>query len=103
MVNRAKTKYAVIFKAKIKDLDEEYAQTADRMRDIAMKEYGCTEFIANSEGDLEIAISYWKSLEDIQAWKNNPEHKKAQALGKQKWYESFEVQVVEVLKEYGQL
>lgn len=90
--------YAVIFKATIKEFDEQYSEMAERMRDLAISEYGCTEFTACTEGDKEIAISYWPSMEQIKAWHQNPEHKKAQVLGKSKWYSSYQVQVTEVLR-----
>ena len=73
--------YAVIFKATTKQLDDEYSQTSARMRELAKSKYGCEEFISAQEGDQEIAISYWHSEQDIQAWKDDPEHRRAQALG----------------------
>lgn len=93
--------YAVIFTAKIAELDEEYSQAAERMRKLALEDYGCLEFVSVSEGDLEISISYWEDKEQISKWKNNSEHLMAQELGKTKWYESYSVQVVEILREYG--
>jgi heme-degrading monooxygenase HmoA len=93
--------YAVIFKAEIREFDESYFSTAARMRELAINEYGCKEFASCCEGDLEVAISYWESKEQIRAWKNNAEHLEAQSLGKSKWYKSYHVQVVEVLREYG--
>ncbi len=53
--------YAVIFRAEILELDAEYAAMARRMRDLAIDEYGCVEFVACTEGNTEIAISYWES------------------------------------------
>lgn len=93
--------YAVIFRAEIKQLDAGYSDIAQRMRELALGEYRCLEFVSSSEGNIEVAISYWESLEDIQAWKNNPEHRRAQELGKSRWYKSYNVQVVEVLRVYG--
>ena len=90
--------YAVIFRATIKELDAQYSKMAERMRELAIKEYGCTEFTACTEGYNEIAISYWPSLEHIKAWHQNPEHKIAQELGRTKWYDSYQVQVTEVLR-----
>jgi heme-degrading monooxygenase HmoA len=95
------SKYAVIFRAEINQLDSLYSETAARMRSLAINEYGCTEFFSSTEGNTEVAISYWPSLERIQAWKNNPEHQKAQSLGMSKWYKSHQVQIVEILREYA--
>jgi len=92
--------YAVIFRAKVKCLDELYSEMAQRMRELALSEYGCIDFVSSCEGDNELAISYWKSKEDIHAWKQNQEHLRAQALGKERWYECYSVEVVEVLHKY---
>ncbi|MBV1870491.1 MAG: antibiotic biosynthesis monooxygenase [Gammaproteobacteria bacterium] len=90
--------YAVIFRATINELDPQYSEMTKRMRELAINEYGCTEFTACTEGNNEIAISYWPSKTHIKAWHENEEHKKAQALGKSKWYKSYQVQVTEVLR-----
>ena len=92
--------YAVIFKATTKQLDDEYSQTSARMRELAKSKYGCEEFVSAQEGDQEIAISYWHSEQDIQAWKDDPEHRRAQALGKTRWYQSYRVEVVQILRSY---
>ncbi|WP_299199875.1 antibiotic biosynthesis monooxygenase [uncultured Amphritea sp.] len=93
--------YAVIFRAEIAQLDEEYSQMAARMRELALQEYGCLEFTAVVEGANEIAISYWDSMEQIRAWKENAEHLAAQAKGRSQWYRSYRVQIVEVVREYS--
>ncbi len=95
--------YAVIFIAQLNKTDETYSDMAARMRALAIDEYGCSDFTSVTEGDTEIAVSYWQTRQQIQAWKNNPEHQQAQALGKAKWYKSYTVQVVEVVREYGRL
>lgn len=95
-------KYVVIFKAKIKSLDQKYFDTANQLREKALTEFNCQKFEAVSENDFEIALSYWNSLEDIQAWHKDAEHQIAQRLGKQSWYESFSVEICEVLKSYSE-
>jgi heme-degrading monooxygenase HmoA len=89
--------YAVIFKATVAELDEEYFHTAERLKELAFEKYDCQNFVSVTEGDEEIAISYWDSLEQIRAWKNDPEHRCAQAIGVQKWYESFSVEVCQII------
>ena len=93
--------YAVIFTARISESDETYARTAARMRELAHSKYGCARFTAVVEGDQEISISYWESLDQIRAWNQDPEHRTAQELGREKWYSSFQVQVVQVIREYA--
>jgi heme-degrading monooxygenase HmoA len=74
---------------------------AERMRDLALNQYGCLEFVASMEGNAEIALSYWESEAQINAWKQNAEHLSAQRKGREKWYRSYKVQVVEVIREYS--
>jgi len=92
--------YAVIFKAKEKGLDSEYSKMAQKMRKLAFDKYNCKDFVAVSENGLEIAISYWESLEDINRWKQDSEHLLAQKLGQSKWYDSYKIEIVEILREY---
>ncbi|MFV2061620.1 MAG: antibiotic biosynthesis monooxygenase [Gammaproteobacteria bacterium] len=92
--------YAVIFRAKFRKQDSKYSATAKRMRELAIEKYGCTDFISSNENGYEIAISYWENLEQIKSWKNDKEHMSAQQNGKSNWYESYRVQITEIIKEY---
>ncbi|MEN0038214.1 MAG: antibiotic biosynthesis monooxygenase [Cellvibrio sp.] len=94
--------FAVIFHAEIAQLDDAYFATAKQMRELAITQYGCLDFVARTEGEREIAISYWPSLEHIQRWKQNAEHLQAQQQGRVSWYKSYKVEVVEVLRSYSQ-
>jgi len=89
-------KYAVIFKAQMKNPDKQYSQMAKQMRDIAKEHYHCQSFISYMQGDQEIAISYWNTIEDIQAFKNDERHVLAQKLGKIKWYSNYQIDIVEI-------
>ncbi len=93
--------YAVVFRAEINKLDETYVTMAARMRELAMEKYGCLEFTAVTEGNQEMAISYWENQAQIKAWKNDVEHQVAQQRGQAEWYRSYRVQVMEVIREYG--
>lgn len=46
-------------------------------------------------------VSYWESLEAIQAWKDNAKHLTAQQLGKGKWYTNYQVEICQIIKEYS--
>jgi heme-degrading monooxygenase HmoA len=92
--------YAVIFKAEIKLLDDDYSKMAIKMRDLALNKYGCTEFTSTTEGNQEISISYWQDQQQIKSWKEDSEHLLAQKIGQNKWYKSYQVQVVEIIREY---
>jgi heme-degrading monooxygenase HmoA len=92
--------YVVIFHAKIRSHDAEYVEVAARMRELALGEFGCIEFHAVTDGSDEVALSYWPSEESIRAWKAHPEHVLAQQSGRERWYESYSVQVARVTRTY---
>jgi heme-degrading monooxygenase HmoA len=92
--------FIVIFRARIRTFDAEYSRLAERMRALALGEFGCLEFHAVTEGRDEIALSYWRDEESIRAWKEHPEHVLAQEAGRERWYESYSVQVAEVSRQY---
>ncbi len=93
--------FAVIFKAKAAKQDELYGKTVKRMRELAFSKYGCLDFVAASEGEQEIAISYWPDEASIIAWKSDPEHSIAQQMGQDKWYSAYDVEVVEIKRRYS--
>ncbi len=93
--------YAVIFRATIRQLDSEYRSMASQLRQLALADYGCLEFTAVTEGEQEIAISYWSDLEHIRQWKQAALHLTAQRMGKERWYRDYQVQVVELVREYS--
>ena len=96
-----RAKFAVIFKAELKRVDEEYLQAAARLRVLAMSHYGCLDFVSTQEGAKEISISYWQSEADIQNWKNDPEPKAAQIRGAEDWYKEYAVEVVAIQRSYS--
>ena len=92
--------YAVIFRAEIDRIDQEYSGMAAKLRALAFSRYGCVDFTSVTEGNQEIAISYWRNQEQIQAWRQDAQHLAAQQLGRSRWYKSYRVQVVKIEQEY---
>ena len=89
--------YIVIFKATIHQLDDEYSELAQVLRQKAFAEYNCQKFESYTENNQEITLSYWLSFEDIRAWKNDPTHLQAQQLGREKWYANFSTEICQTL------
>ena len=90
----------VIFEAEIRSLDGEYQHLAKQLRQLATEKYRCLRFESVTEGEKEIAVSYWHSLEDVNAWKADPLHQKAQQKGRAFWYRHYTVTIAEVLHQY---
>ena len=85
--------YVVIFRATLAETDAAYSETAQRLRQKAFDQYGCVDFVSMSENGQEIALSYWRNLDDIRRWRQDSEHVQAQQLGKLKWYADFSVEI----------
>jgi len=93
--------YAVIFTATVGDRDSRYRKMAGQLRDLAIADFGCTDFISATEGEQEIAISYWPDEASIKNWKQQAEHKVAQQFGREGWYKHYQVEVVKILRSYS--
>ncbi len=91
--------YAVIFTSVRAELDDGYAETAKAMLDLASTQPGFLGF-ESARQEIGITISYWDSLESIEKWKNNEQHRQAQARARE-WYSQFRVRVCLVGREYG--
>lgn len=95
--------YAVIFTSKRNSADQvAYSEMAQKMVEKAKSQKGFIGVVSvrNNDG-TGITVSYWDSIENIKAWKDHGEHKEAQQLGREKWYEHFTVQICKVECEYG--
>lgn len=94
-------KFAVIFTSQ-RHLNDEaaYADAAQRMIELAKGQAGFlgVDSVRETTG-LGITVSYWSSLEAIQQWKMNAEHYGVQKLGKQKWYQSFNIKICRIERE----
>jgi len=90
----------VIFRAKTRQLDPDYGVISARMRELSLGQFGCLAFDAVTQGQDEIALSYWPDEDSVRAWKSHAEHVLAQQLGRERWYESYVVQVAHITREY---
>lgn len=91
--------YAVIFTSVRTDGDNGYGETAGAMLELAATQPGFLGF-ESARQEIGISVSYWSSLEAIAAWKENIDHRRAQARAKD-WYRQFRVRICRVEREYG--
>lgn len=95
--------YAVIFTSLQTANDPEgYETAAARMVELAQRQPGYLgmESVRGSDG-LGITVSYWESLDAIEQWRRHVEHLEAQALGRSRWYASFQLRICRVERAYG--
>lgn len=94
--------YAVIFTSQRTPIDGGYGDMADRMVALAADQPGYLDVeSARGEDGLGITVSYWRSLDDIAAWRRHAEHKIARDMGRSDWYEHYTLRIVKVERAYA--
>jgi heme-degrading monooxygenase HmoA len=92
--------YAVIFTSTRTEGDNGYGAMAGRMEELAKTQAGYLGFESARSG-LGISVAYWRSLEDIAAWKRQVDHAEAQRRGRADWYTAYRIRICKVEREYG--
>jgi len=91
-----------IFRSRLRpEHAEEYERLAPRIRALAESMPGfvsCKTFTA-ADGE-RVSIEVFESQETQDAWRNHPEHREAQRLGREKFYAEFRIQVCHVDRDY---
>ena len=95
--------YAVVFTSQRTEADDDgYAEMSDRMFALAAQQSGYLGVEAVHSGDgFGMTVSYWESLDSIQHWRAQAEHKIAQQQGRATWYEHYKIRICLVEKEYN--
>jgi heme-degrading monooxygenase HmoA len=92
--------FAVIFATTQTGTLEGYSETAEAMEQLARQQRGYLG-IDSARSDVGITVSYWRSIEDIKAWKQNVEHTAARDMGRGKWYSKYTLRIAKVEHNYG--
>lgn len=90
--------YAVIFTSFRTEVDNGYAEAAKHILELARQQPGFIGYEGVRQ-DIGISVSYWESLDAIQAWKEHPEHRKVQEMDAV-WYGESRIRVCKVEKDY---
>ncbi len=79
---------------------EEYAEWASRMSEVARSMPGYLSHKSFTADDGErLTLVEFKSETDQQLWRDHPEHQAAQALGRERFYSEYRLQVCSVVRE----
>ena len=101
---RGEPPYVAVIFTSVQSADTEgYAETAERMEELAAQQPGylAVESARDPASGLGITVSYWRSEADAVAWKGIVEHAEAQRAGRDRWYDSYTVHVATVTRTYG--
>ena len=90
-----------VFRSRLRpDVREDYVTLAHRMNEIArtMPGYISHKGFFAEDGE-RVTIVEFESEEAMRAWRMHPEHREAQKLGRERYYESYAIQVCEVRRQ----
>ncbi|MBI00839.1 MAG: hypothetical protein CL467_09655 [Acidimicrobiaceae bacterium] len=89
--------FATIFTTKMTEDLDGYEEMADRMAGLVDAREGFLGMqSARGDDGLGITVCYWRSEEDITAWRDDIEHLEAQEEGCSRWYAQYTVEVARV-------
>lgn len=91
--------YAVIFTSLRTEIEEGYAEMAESMERLASTQPGFLG-IDSARSAVGVTVSYWRTLDDVRAWKAVQAHTVAQRLGREKWYSAYTTRVAKIEYEY---
>jgi heme-degrading monooxygenase HmoA len=79
---------------------EEYEQRGARMVELvsAVPGFLGMDYAATEGGELVIAR--FESHEALAAWRNQPEHKETQQLGRERYFAAYRIEVCETVRSY---
>jgi heme-degrading monooxygenase HmoA len=90
----------IVFRARTNEGTEEQLNTLGiRMYELASQMPGFLSYKDFGAEDGEtVSLIEFESLEHVAAWREHPEHKEAQVLGRSTFFSEFQIQVCEVIR-----
>ena len=92
--------YAAIFSSIRTEVDEGYYAMNEALFAALAKMPGYLGHESARE-ETGITVSYWADLESLKKWKELQLHRRAQELGREKWYKQYCVRICRVERAYG--
>ncbi|HEV7735062.1 MAG TPA: antibiotic biosynthesis monooxygenase [Candidatus Binatia bacterium] len=92
--------YAVIAPAVLATDVRGYPEMAMRLMEAAREVDGFLGIEAAIQGRFALAVSYWRSLEAIDAWRHHARHLVAKELGTTRWFEAYFTRIARVERHY---
>ena len=95
-----------VFRFRMRDLSpaqcEEYGSMAERLLRIASAMPGFISFrrYVSEDGEMLVMVEF-ASAEALAAWRDQPEHRRAQQRGREEFYAEYQVVNCAVINEYG--
>jgi heme-degrading monooxygenase HmoA len=93
----------VVFRARLKPgIGKDYEETDARMAALAATMPGFVSYRPYTSADGEdVAVVEFESHETVAAWREHPEHREAQRLGRERWFTEYRITVCDSVREYS--
>jgi heme-degrading monooxygenase HmoA len=92
--------YAVIAPAELTDELTGYPSTARQMVEHASAIDGFHGIEMCAQPGFSLAVSYWRDLEAIHAWRTHSEHMRAKRLARATWFSGYATRIAQVIDAY---
>ena len=90
----------VLFRSKLVDAPEGYAEMAAEMEDLAKTMPGFIDVKGYLAEDGErLTVVRWQDEETLRQWREQVRHRVAQRTGREKWYQYYKMEVAELVRE----
>lgn len=92
--------YAVIAPTVLSADVSGYPEMARRLMETAKEIDGFLGIESCFQERFVLAVSYWRSLEAIAAWRQHARHGVAKELGKSRWFDAYFTRIARVERDY---
>ena len=92
--------YAVIAPAALVDDVSGYVAAAPSVMAAAGEVEGYLGIEVCGQPGFSLAVSYWESLDAIDAWRRHPVHAEAKHRGRTEWFTGYATRIAQVVRQY---
>lgn len=92
--------YAVIAPAELRDDVRGYPELAAKLVELAREQPGFLGIESGFQDGFALAVSYWASLDAIDAWRRNSRHRIAKEKGRSDWFGKYRIRIAKVERVY---
>ena len=99
------TMIAVIFEVEAHpQYKQAYLDTAAALKPLLEKMDGFVSierFESLAQPGKILSLSFWRDEEAVRRWRNLEEHRRAQAVGREKLFAAYRLRIAQVIRDYG--
>lgn len=92
--------FAVIAPAELHEDVRGYPELAAGLVELAKRQPGFLGIESGAQRGFALAVSYWASLEAIDAWRRDARHLLAKQRGKSSWFRKYKTRIARVERVY---